>query len=34
VESQVNIKAILHAMPVAQLEEIEKFILEKAKKTL
>ena len=31
-ESQVNIKAILHSMPVAHLEEIEKFILEKAKK--
>ena len=31
-ESQVNIKAILHAIPVAHLEEIEQFILEKVKK--
>ena len=32
IESQVNIKALLHSMPVAHLEEIEQFILEKAKK--
>ena len=31
-ESQVNIKALLHAMPVAHLEEIEQFILGKTKK--
>jgi DNA-binding Xre family transcriptional regulator len=30
-ESTVNIKAILHTLPVAHLEEIEKFIQEKAK---
>ena len=31
-ESSVNIKAMLHSMPVAHLAEIEKFILEKVKK--
>jgi DNA-binding Xre family transcriptional regulator len=31
-ESSVNIKALLHSIPVAHLEEIEKFIQEKAQK--
>ena len=34
IENPVNIKALLNAMPLAHLEEIEKFIQEKAKNTV
>ena len=32
IDSSVNIKAILSAIPISQLQEVEKYILEKVKK--